>query len=253
MTKLVTLNNKEHNHLRIRNRAWLTYAASQHMHHLRVTEVPNAASSMPLFISKRSDNQGWSLSALTSIIPGQNFFVEGEDWLSLYQPAVLQTYPLYLKQADNIQGYEVGIVAESEAFSAELGEPLFTEDGQPSLVLSEKQKLLEASLQEDVQTHHFVRTLSELALIKAIDLILIYADGSQQPIKGLYVIDEDNLRVLPAEKLQQLNQKGYLVAIHGLLISLFQLNNLVQRNNASAERQKLKQIKLETVRDRSAL
>ena len=91
-----------------------------------------------------------------------------------------------------------------------------------------------------------------MGLLKSIDLVVQYQDGTNQSITGLITIDEDKINTLSAEQLHGLNQQGYLVQIHALLISIYQLNSIIQKQNSRIDLPKVAQLKIEVAKDRAA-
>jgi len=109
--------------------------------------------------------------------------------------------------------------------------------------------LLEADIQNDVQTMNFAERLDELKLIRPIELLVQHADGTGRNLTGLFSIDEDALKGLDASDIQDLHQRGYLSVIDAMLISLFQLNALVRKNNDQQQLKGISQVKLQVARE----
>jgi hypothetical protein len=57
--------------------------------------------------------------------------------------------------------------------------------------------------------------------------------------------------VLSAEQLHDLNKQGYLVQIHAMLISIYQLNLLIRKHNKINDSNKIAQLKIEIARERA--
>ena len=254
MTELVELNNKKHLEMRVKPGSNVALAAKQQIMKLRVTEASKAATSFPVFFTRDPRNGAWVLSALSSFEPNQNLFVKQQRWDSAFQPTSVQTYPIYLMQSPNKENsYTLGILEQSDTFSKEDGEPLFDSKGRPSLYLSRIQKLLEADINNDFQTMKFSEKLAELDLLKAVNLSIQYQDDSVQNLNGLHTLDEDKLQSLSESQLLELNKLGYLVPIHAMLISIYQLNTLVKKSNEVQGARAVKQLKIEVARDPNAL
>ena len=251
MATLSKLTPEQHQNLKLKDTAVLDYAKKLHMIQLRASEIPRVTNSLPVFFSRNEQTGEWALSAITCFRPGNNLFISGDRLDTLYSPLALRTYPLYLMKADNEKGYTPGIVEDSDAFTTEDGEPLFTDNGQASLMLDEKLKLLESTIKEDIQTYQFINKVEELGLIKPVDLMITSQEQGSQALKGLQTVDEDALQKLSGAQLEELNKAGYLVPIHAMLISIFQINALVQRHNANGSFDHIQQVKLEIARDRS--
>jgi len=166
-----------------------------------------------------------------------------------YLPHSVQSYPFYLINSEREnKGYGVGIDETSAALSSQTGERLFDDDGNASLHLSQVTQLLEGELNNTVHTAKFIEQIENLALLKAMTMVIHFADGSAQKMSGLYTVNEDKLKQLNAEQIHELSARGYLLPIHAMLISLHQVNVLIQRNNALAELDKIKQVSFELTR-----
>jgi hypothetical protein len=113
------------------------------------------------------------------------------------------------------------------------------------------QKLLEADIKNDIQTMKFSQKLQELNLLKSISLSIQYQDDSVQNLNGLHSLNEDTLHALSTKQIDELNKLGYLIPIHAMLISIYQLNSLVKRNNGLQNFKPIKQLKIEVARDRT--
>lgn len=253
MTILVELSNTTHKGLKVTPQSVANFATSQQIMRLRVPEVSKAVTNFPLFFSRNQHDGSWVLSALSSFEPMHNLFVENGRWNAIYQPTSLQTFPFYLMHsAKHEKSYTIGINESSDVFSNDAGDAIFDEAGRPSLYLSKAKKLLEADIKNDIETHRFLTQVQALDLFKAIDLQLIFADGRVQNIAGLNTIDEDKLQRLSPEQVTTLNENGYLIAIHAMLLSIYQLNLLLRKHNERNTENKITQLKIEVAKDRVA-
>ena len=250
MAELTKLGSEKHGGLKVRSDCGLRIAADQHIMGLKAPEVARAACSFPVFFSRVQSSGNLALSAVCGLEPGNNLFVDDGKWEATYLPVMLQTYPLFLMTStEDERGYTVGINEESDAFSTDEGEALFDDNGKPSIFQSNVTALLEAGIQDDMQTHHFLKALDEMSLHKPIDILVQFQSGEGQTIKGLSTIDEDRLQSLSASELETLSKKGYLMLIHAMLMSIFQLNTLILRQNESSTVNRIAQIKLQVARD----
>lgn len=244
MTALVELSNTEHKTLKVTDNAATDFMAQQHILTLRVKEVAQAISSFPVFLAKNPQTGLWNIAAVSSFEMGKNLFVNDHHWDAIFTPASMQTYPFFLmNSADNAQGYTIGIAPTSSAFSTE-GQSIFEPSGNASLLLSRVKTLLEADIQNDIQSYQFVDKLEDMQLIKPINLVITYADGAVQTLNGMNTIDEAKLQQLSDEALAELNKLGYLMPMHAMLMSIFQLNNLIQKHNKIADNAEISQVKI---------
>lgn len=252
MTELTKIDDITHRNLKVDTGCSINLAKTSHVLNLNVTEIGKAISSFPVFLTKNTHTGSWALSALTSFKQGHSLFVENGQWTATYQPTNVQTYPFYLVQSEgDPEKFSVGFDASNPAFSESAGEPLFGEDGKPSELLQKISAILEADIQHGTQTYQFARRLEELGVIKAINIIVTYSDGTTQTLQGLHTLDEDKLKLIDAEPLVELNKNGYLTVMHAMLTSIYQLNSLIKRQSTRDDVDDISQIKLEVARDAS--
>jgi hypothetical protein len=254
MVELKELSQQTHQDTKVTPGAQLAFAKNQQIMRIRVNEVPQAITSFPVIFTRNGHNGSWVLSILTGLADIQNTFVKDEQWSAIFQPSAMQTHPLYLMQsASNKDTYSIGINDTNEAVNLHTGQSLFDDKGQPSLYLSRTKAMLEASIQHDLQTQEFIKTVEDLDLLKAIDLHISFASGVGQKLAGLYVLDESKLKQLSGEQLAQLNAKSYLVPMHAMLASLHQINALIRNNNELDPDNKIVKLKMEVAKDFTAL
>jgi hypothetical protein len=251
MYQLIPLTAEHHLHTAVVADAALIYAASQHLLNVRISEISQVMADVPVFFSRHQQSGQWLVSGLYSVSPSQNLWVQGREWLGSYQPVCMQTYPLLLGSdpsqlmlANDPRVLQPGV--DSAAFAT--ATQLLDAQGQPTAFLRQQKAMLDKDLQQEYLTFQFVKTVSALGLIKELDVHLMQADGSTQLIKGLATVDEDKLQMLSAEQLQQLQHQGYLLLLHGILLSISRLNRLIQLHNKHADHPPLKSIKLEISR-----
>jgi len=141
------------------------------------------------------------------------------------------------------------------------GAPLFDEQGKSVDWVNTLGNQLESHLQANYQTHLYINALEKAGLNKEINVHIAYKDGTVQTIGGLHTVDEDKLQAMDAEQLLEFNKIGYLMPIHAMLMSIYQLNPLVRRHNKIAEspagkvagHKLVNQVKLEIARDAGAV
>jgi hypothetical protein len=242
----VELLSDKHRTLKLDPACKIEFAASQHLLNFRVTEVSQAICNFPVFFNKNIHSGYWNLSGIASFEMGSSLFVENGLWQAVYEPSSMQSYPFYLMNSNKgDRQYTIGIDENYHGFSDDKGEVLFESNGKASLFLSGIKTRLEADIQNDIQTFQFGQTLQELGLLKSINVIVQYKNQPQQTLTGLYTIDEDKLHSLDDSQLGDLNRRGYLTPINGLLLSISQLNGLIQKNNKRQVSMQILSVKLE--------
>lgn len=239
----------DHGALKLRSSAQVDFAKTQHVILIRAAEIAMAAASMPVFLNRHGASGAWLFSAMTSFVPGQNWFVRDERWDATYWPSFLATYPFFMvPAATDSAELAIGIIPGSPAFSAEEGVALFDDSGKPSLEVTQLEKVLRDDLEKDAQSRAFAEVLLQHKLNRPVDVVVTRASGETHTIRGLHAIDEEALRALSNDVLLDLNSRGYLLAIHALLISMSQVNTLVRRS-AMFESDPVARVRLEVARD----
>jgi len=252
MNELVQLNSTQHQNLKLKPQAFLDVAEQLQIVNINASEVAKMALHAPIFILKNSQNGAWGLSALTGLQAGSNILMEQGQWLPSFVPLSLQSYPFVLQQPEQeSQQSTIAFNNDSSALSDQLGEPLFNETGEATTLLNNTMTTLKQNLDGQVVSHHFVKALEPLNLLKMIDLNLYYADGSVEPLKGFYTINEAVLQGLSAEQLKALHDKGYLMVVHAMLLSLQQLNELIKQHNKRDSNKSISKLSIEVNRSSS--
>lgn len=250
MALLTALSKEKHGKFYVSDTSPVDYAKNKHMLEIRVTDISHAIASFPVFITRQT-NGDLSLSAITSFQTGQNLFVKDNSWDSIFQTAMMKAYPIFLMR-DETGGPEPVIGIDDTAnFLTQGDKPLFDKSGKPALWLNQTRAMLMQDAQNGLHSREFCKTLNELNLMRALNVILMFENEESSTITGLNTISEDVLQGLSSEKLTQLRDRGYLAPIYAMLSSVHQLNALIRRNNASKDCAKIKRIRLEVVKPNS--
>ena len=75
---------------------------------------------------------------------------------------------------------------------------------------------------------------------------LKYENEQARNLTGLYTIDEKALNDLDTKQFEMLREKNYIASIYGILISKFQLKNLLDKNNDVDGNKKLLEVNMTT-------
>lgn len=250
MIKVVPLNSKQHQQVKVSGDSPLIYAASKHLSEITVSEIGKISCSNPIFFSRDPNTGKWVIIAVYSFHVGSNLLVQETQSDANYLPTSIQAYPLFLTaNSGENKGYSISI---DEAYAQQKnskGDSLFKDNGESSIELNSLVKMLEADVKNHTQTHFFTEKLEELSLFKQMDVGVEYIDNSMDTLAGLYTIDEEKMQSLSAEQLQALHNVGYLPPIYAVLNSLFQLNALIKRHNNNTSKTLIKQVKLALSKD----
>lgn len=252
MTQLVQLTPDRHGDLKVSPGIALAVAKKQHLVGLKVTEVAQAITCFPVFFTRGSIAGDWAISAITGVELQNNLFVVDGEWDAIYQPSGMKTYPFYLMNSPRDEGgYTIGINENSSAFTDD-GEPIFDDKGKASLMLSTITAQLDADVNNEIRSYKFCQEIDKLGLMKAMDVLIHYADETVITLTGLHTVDEEKLAELSSESFAELRSNGYLAPLYALLISLYQLNALIRRHNIVEGAKQIKQVTMEVSKDPTA-
>ncbi len=243
MGELAELDAKLHQNFRHGGGLQREFFAAQHVIHLRAVEIGQFAACLPVFLNRSQQSGLWSISAMTALVPGHNLFVGESGWLGCPEPSIAATFPYFLK------GDPASLAFDNEFTELLTGEGarLFSDTGEPTFSHETLLQQLRRDRQDDATTRLFLNALNQHSLIKPIDMQVQFSDGDPQTITGLHTIDEDRLQSLETEALQQLHMSNFLLPVHAMLISLYQLNGLVNRHN-STELPSIAKVKMEVAK-----
>ncbi len=253
MAELVELTHEAHGDLKVNTQAAIAVAKNTHILSLRVSEVSRAACELPVFLTRTDAEANWVISAITSLEVEKNLMVRDDQWQGIFQPTSMMTYPFFLmRHATEENKFTIGIDPEHSAFSKDDGEPLFEDEKKAGPRLSRITQILQEDMRNDLHTFQFTKHLDEIGLIKPIDVSVNYQAGKVNTLKGLNTIDEAKLAELSEEQFKELREKNYLAPIYSLLISLYQLNNLIRFHNQYSDGEKIAQISMGAEKDENA-
>lgn len=160
---------------------------------------------------------------------GENLFVDDQDrWIGRYVPAFVRRYPFVLAQ---LPGQALGVCIDEAcpALDDEEGEPLFDAQGQDTPFLRNALDFLAQYQQACQRTEAFCQRLEQAGLLVEMNARADLVDGRSFTVGGLLVVDEKKLMALPDATVLALFRPGelHLVSMH--LVSLSNMQGLVDR------------------------
>jgi hypothetical protein len=226
VTNIVILNSQTHRALRVHAGASAAHGDNQRFVQVAINEFPFLAVHYPILFSKDADTGAFFCGAMLGFDTGENLFLsedgKGQD---AYRPLNLQRTPFF------VSGSDLAIDLDHSRVSMEKGEPLFTEEGEPTPYL----KSIVAAFRElrpgFEMTKIFIEALLKLKLIEPIVVDLAFDDGTKRELNGLYTIDKTVLKDLPDATVVDLFRRGYLHLVYLMIASLKQIPVLAQRKN----------------------
>ncbi len=226
MANVVVLNAQDHKTLRCRNELSFEHVAEANLIPLNISEFRHAATSLAIVFVKDNSAGNYRCAALTGLGEKENLMFTAEAINSLYIPAAVQRYPFFIIGDEEKQKVSLCADMDSTLFGEE-GEALFTEEGQATDFAKNKLDLLSSFARAEAQTQHFAQSMFEQGLLTPFNLEATIK-GEKHSFGGLHKIDEKVLDELDAEQLHTLKQSGALSLIYAHLISLGQIQRLIE-------------------------
>ncbi|WP_158971285.1 SapC family protein [Paraglaciecola sp. L3A3] len=222
----VPLDKEKHKALRVKLSNDFTHAKDAHIAAASIVEYAQIASCMPIVFITDPNSKTTHTVAMLGIEQGVNLFMKDNKWTGHVVPLNVQRYPFDVRP----DGEKLGVYIDEncDLVGDAEGELLFTEEGTPSPYLDNRQKLLSELANSEMATQNFVKKIVELDLLDSIVINAKYVNGQQRNINGMQTINETRLKALSDETILELHKAGYLGAIYAILMSLGQLNRIVQ-------------------------
>lgn len=224
-TNYIPLDKNKHSALKVKTQHNFEFAKDTHLASATLREFAQVASCMPIVFIKDQASGSFHTIAMLGLEQNSNLYFKDDKWQGHIMPLNIQRFPFDVRP----DGDKLGVfIDENSALVGDEGEPLFTEDGQPSDFLNNRQQLLGDIANSEMATQRFVKEVVDLNLLDAVQLTVKYANGEQRNVTGLYGINENRLNELDDEKILALRKSGFLGAIYTVMLSLAQINRLVQ-------------------------
>jgi hypothetical protein len=225
--KPVLLNREQHRKRRIKASTGYGFARKANSLYLAGVEFNEACKEYAIVFTRLAG--GIAPVAVLGLRNQENLYIDADNrWAAAYIPAFVRRYPFVLAELGNGQ---LG-VAVDEAFPGvndRDGEPLFDDTGANTPFLQNALDFLQRFQAEHLRTQAFCRKLEEAGLFTEMSARADLVDGRTFTVAGLMVVDEKKLQELPDATVLAMFRSGelHLVAMH--LLSLSNLNRLVQR------------------------
>jgi hypothetical protein len=224
-TSYVPLDKNKHKDLKINLNNNFAHAKDTHLAAASMREYAQVASCMPIVLVKDPKSDNYHSVAMLGTEQGVNLYLQDGKWQGHCVPLNVQRYPFDVRP----DGEKLGVfLDENSPLISTDGEAVFTDEGEPTPYLNNRQQLLQELASSEMATQSFINKIVELELLDPIQLGVQYVDGTKRNITGMHSISEKRLQGLDEAQILDLHKTGYLGAIYALLMSLGQLNRLVQ-------------------------
>ena len=225
------LNKDTHQNIKIKPGVLVQSIAEQHMVPVSLSEFEHINADLPVVYVKNSQTGEFESVAVTGLQAGENLWMENGGWQLDYIPQVVKRHPLALSaKPDNDEQLFVVIDENSELVDESTGDALFTEDGEESDYLKARTDALVRYHEDTMHGKILVQMLEEFGLLEPMQIKLTIND-EPLVLNGIYMVDRKRMQSLSQEKLNSLNEKGYLLPVYAHLTSINRFEALVQKKS----------------------
>lgn len=245
----IPLDKTKHKDLKIIPQLDLSFAKETHLAAATIREFAHLASTMPVVFIEDPTNKNIHTVAMLGVDQNVNLFWSEERWQGPHVPLNIQRYPFDIRP----DGDKLGVFFdENSHLVADEGEALFTEDGEPTDFLKNRQQFLAELANSEMLNQRFVKRVVELELLENIQIGIQYQDGTARNVTGIMSINEKKLNELDDTVILELHKAGFLGAMYAVMMSLAQLNRLVELSNKGDKPIKTVQIRPVPKEDKEA-
>lgn len=220
---LMPLNKRDHAGWKSRTLDGADFLKGQHAIPLTVDEFVECQRDYPIVFSSGDNSLPIALMGLNE---GVNTFVNDNGKIEepVYMPAYVRRYPFMLaklqQDSDELSlcfdpTYEVlGQFDE--------GTELFTAEGEPTEHTKGLLQFCEKFEESGQRTRVFMEELAKADVLMDGEIAITQNDQPDKPFvyRGFRMVDENKMRELPTEKLEEWNKNGLLMLVHAHLFSL---------------------------------
>lgn len=236
---MVALDRVAHKGLKMRtDYALINQAAGLNSVFLNAVEFADSCREFPIVFVRTGDAKDGKPAplaplAVLGLTAGENLFLNEGRWTGEYAPAYLRRYPFAMARVD--EGSDQLAVCfddQWEAFSDD-GQPLFTEAGEPTELLQNMVKFLEAFEGEVERTRQACQLLDDAGVLEPMRFEAQSPDGKKVEVDGFLAVNHEKLMALPDDKVLQFHKSGLLQLLEMHRLSLANMGRLAARRNAS--------------------
>jgi hypothetical protein len=230
----VLLDRDKHRKRKVRPSTSFAFARNANSLYLAGVEFNEACKEYAIVFTRLASGRTVPV-AMLGLRPRENLFVDSQErWDAHYIPAFVRRYPFVLADLPGRSDMAVCVDEAFEGLNASEGEPLFDAQGGNTPFLQNALDFLNRYQAEYVRTEAFCRRLEQAGLLVEMNAKADLVDGRSFTVNGLLIVDEKKLLALPDATALSLFRSGELHLISMHLMSLSNMQKLVDRMAARA-------------------
>lgn len=226
--KPVLLNRELHKGKKIAPAEGLGFAKGANSVYLAGVEFGDACKEYPVVFTTIAGGKVVPVVML-GLRANENLYLDADGkWQGRYLPAFIRRYPFVLAELD-AQQTGVCIDESYPGFNDSTGEALFDASGANTPFLQNALDFLNKYQLEYLRTDTFCQRLKDAGLLTEMNAKADLFDGSSFTVNGMLIVDEKKLLELDDKQALEIFRAGELSWVYAHLMSLANLNRLVDR------------------------
>jgi len=230
-TNIVTVSAEEHKNLKIKTDVGISFSENIHIIPVVVSEFADIAANFPIVFLKDENADRLRVAAMLGIEVEKNLFFEDGAWQGTHVPLNIGRVPFSFAPTGDGKTLGAAIDLNHHLVSEEEGTPLFDEKGEPTDYYKWVNSFLGNLFQGEMITQKFADALAKHDVLREFHLQIEDESGRKSELVGLFTPAANLVQELSDEATLELNNEGYLAAIHIAIQSMSQIKRLVQLNN----------------------
>ena len=227
--KPVALDRVKHRNLKVRATGSFAFAGEANSLYLAGVEFNEACKEFAIVFTRVGSGRTVPV-AMLGLRSRENLFVGSEGkWEASYIPAFVRRYPFVLAELPGRTDMAVCVDEAFAGLNSTEGEPLFDAKGNNTGFLQHALDFLSRYQEEYLRTEAFCQRLEQAGLLMEMNAKADLVDGRSFTINGLMIVDEKKLMALPDATALALLRSGELHLISMHLVSLSNMQKLVDR------------------------
>jgi len=174
------------------------------------------------------------MAAMLGLRAGENMHYNKNGWEGTYVPMAIVRHPFVIGFNDKkpeSEEFTTCIDINHPFLNEEDGMPLYTESGEETDFMKSRHQILHTIFEAEKLTERFIQKLLELDLLTSVELVLQDDKNELRKVAGVFTVNEVKLKSLTQEQLQELHNLDFLPACYLMLVSLYQINQLIKLGN----------------------
>ncbi|WP_156254801.1 SapC family protein [Sandarakinorhabdus oryzae] len=196
-------------------------------------EFRRLAVDYPILFRQDEESGAFSALALFGFEPGENLFLDGNDWDAVNRPLAMVVQPFLVGRSRDGDGpgqVHIDMDHPRVSHSGE-GMRLFEPSGVATPYLEQIADLLGALDGSHRASGDFYAALSRYDLLEPFSMDVTLDNGAMHRLVGYHLIAEERLAALEPGVLSELHAAGHLLPIYMAVASVGNLTRLVRRKN----------------------